>query len=132
MRKFVSTALLVAMLLIGVPIVGAQVSVGIRIGPPPPPPEVHAVPVRPGPDFLWVAGYWYPVEGHYKWHEGYWTRPPYEGAHWMAPHHDGERFYGGYWDGNRGKVEHDHKWDRDPDRDYHGREHDPHGDHDDK
>jgi hypothetical protein len=36
-------------------------------------------PAAPGPGFTWVDGYWYPVGGHYRWHEGYWTRPPYEG-----------------------------------------------------
>ena len=43
--------------------------------------------------------------------------PPYAGAHWVVPRHDGERFYAGYWEGNRGRVEHDHRWDRDHDRD---------------
>src|SRR5215831_12805639 len=46
-----------------------------------------------GGDFVWVEGYWYPVGNHYRWHDGYWTRPPYAGAHWVGPHHDGERFF---------------------------------------
>lgn len=96
----------------------AQVSVGIRIGPPPPP-RVVARPAIPGPGYIWVDGYWYPVNGRYVWHQGYWTRPPYEGARWVGPHHDGERFYAGYWDGARGRIEHDHRWDRDHDRDWH-------------
>jgi len=36
----------------------------------------------------------------------------------VVPHHDGERFFAGYWDGDHGRFEHDHKWDRDHDRDY--------------
>ena len=103
-----------------------QISIGIRIGPPPPPRVVAVAPANPGPGYIWVAGYWYPVGNHYKWHEGYWTRPPYAGAHWVEPRHDGERFYGGYWDGHEGRREHDHRWDHDRDRRDHDRDHDRH------
>jgi hypothetical protein len=134
MRNFMKTTLLAAMLLATVSAIEAQVSIGITIGPPPPPRVVLVLPARPDPEFVWVEGYWYPVGRHYKWHEGYWTRPPYEGARWVAPHHDGERFFIGYWEGDRGRVEHDHHWDRDGDRDFrdrdHERDHDRHGDHD--
>ena len=97
---------------------------GIIIGPPPPPRVVYVEPSAPGPDFVWVQGYWYPEGRHYQWHEGYWTRPPYAGAYWVAPHHDGEKFFDGYWAGNRGRVEHDHRWDHDDERDFHDRDHD--------
>ena len=117
--------LLALMLLAGGSLFGAQVSIGIRIGPPPPPRVVHVRSAAPGPEFFWVEGYWYPVGNHYKWHDGYWTRPPYPGAVWMAPRHDGERFFEGYWEGDRGRFEHDHRWDHDHDRDYrHDRGHD--------
>ena len=132
MRNFIrvtslSSILLAAMLLVGIP-ANAQISVGIRIGAPPEPRVVAIVPAQPGPEFVWVGGYWYPVGGHYRWHEGYWSRPPYEGARWVGPRHDGERFYAGYWDGPHGHFEHNHKWDHDHDRD-HGRykNHDDHG-----
>ena len=100
-----------------------QVSIGIRIGPPPPPRVVQVLPPTPGPEFVWVGGYWYPVGNHYKWHAGYWTRPAYAGALWVAPRHDGERFFDGYWEGDRGRREHDHHWDRDGDRDFRDRDH---------
>ena len=104
--------------------VAANIAVGINIGAPPPPPVVVVQPPAPGPDFLWVQGYWYPVEGRYHWHAGYWTLPPYEGAIWIAPHHDRGRFFTGYWEGGRGRYEHDHRWDKDHDRDRRGwREH---------
>lgn len=123
-RKFIGTALLLsAMLLVGASASYAQVSLGIRIGPPPRPRVVRVVPPSPGDGFLWVGGYWYPVGRHYTWHAGYWTRPPYAGAHWIEPRHDGQQFFAGYWDGDHGRVEHDHHWDRDHDRDqdrYHG------------
>jgi WXXGXW repeat (2 copies) len=107
--------LLAAMLLVGVSGARAQISIGIRIGPPPPR-VVRVLPPRPAPEFMWVEGYWYPVERHYRWHEGYWTRPPYEGARWVSPHHGGEQFFLGYWDGDHGRLEHNHHWDHDRDR----------------
>jgi len=109
--------ILAMMLFAGACAFGADFSVGIRIGAPPPPRVVAVRPVSPGPDFMWVDGYWYPDGRHYKWHEGYWTRPPYSGARWIAPRHDGERFFNGYWEGDRGRLGHDHRWDRDHDRD---------------
>ena len=126
-KTLVRSALLVGALVLGVGVSGvhAQISVGISIGAPPPPARVVVErPVNPGPEFVWVEGYWYPVGHHYKWHPGYWTRPPYEGARWVPPHHDGERYYVGYWDGDRGRFEHDHRWDRDHDRDYDRDDHD--------
>lgn len=121
--------LLALILLVGGSVFG-QVSIGIRIGPPPPPRVVRVLPPRPGPDFTWVEGYWYPVGNRYRWHDGYWTRPVYAGSRWVGPHYDGDRYFEGYWDGDRGRRDHDHRWDRDRDRDYRehdrGREHDRH------
>jgi len=54
--------LLVTMLLTGLPSFGAQVSIGVRIGPPPPPRVVYVLPANPGPEYVWVDGYWYPME----------------------------------------------------------------------
>lgn len=128
-RGLVCKILLAAALLFAaVPASRAQVSVGIQIGAPPPPRVLAVIPATPGPDFVWVEGYWYPSGRHYKWHSGYWTRPPYAGARWVAPHHDGERYFAGYWDGDHGRLEHDHHWDHDHDRDR-DRWHD-HDDHD--
>ena len=112
MRNLLKAAAISAFLLAGIP-AKAQVSIGIQIGAPPPPRAVVVMPEQPAPDFMWVGGYWYPVAGHYRWHEGYWSRPPYAGARWIAPRHDGGRFYTGYWDGPRGRFDHDHHWDKD-------------------
>src|SRR5260221_1039048 len=135
MKNLLKVGVLFELLLTGSYAANAQVVVGIRIGAPPPPRVVAVVPEQPGPEFVWIGGYWYAGGGHYRWHEGYWSRPPYAGARWVGPRHDGERFYNGYWEGERGRVEHDHRWDKDHDRD-HGRhkDHDDHGhghDHDD-
>jgi hypothetical protein len=93
----------------------AQVSFDIRIGPPPPP-QVFRVPPQPGPDHIWVDGYWYVQGNRYRWHDGYWTRPPSPDAYWVQPYYDGGRYFRGYWESERGRFEHDHRWDRDSDR----------------
>jgi WXXGXW repeat (2 copies) len=123
MKTLILTTLLAVALLTCVPVFGAQVSIGIRIGPPPPPRAVAVLPPTPGPEHVWVEGYWYPVGNHYKWHQGYWTRAPYAGARWVGTRYEGGQFFNGYWDGEHGRMEHDHKWDHDRDRDY-KRDHD--------
>ena len=130
MNKLMGTLVLGALMLLGGSAAHAQVAVGIRIGPPPPA-RVVVVPASPGPDFVWVEGYWYPIDGHYRWHRGYWTRPPYPGARWVVPRHEGGFYYHGYWDGDHGRFEHRHGWDRDHDRDHdRWRDHDHDRDHD--
>ena len=98
-----------------------QVSVGIVIGAPPAPRVIAIRPPCPEPqyenEYAWVDGYWYPTNGHYYWHRGYWTRPPYADAVWMVPRYEGGRYYGGYWQGPRGRFEHDHHWDHEHNRD---------------
>jgi WXXGXW repeat (2 copies) len=116
--KSIRTCLLLAFaLLAGASASQAQISLGINIGPPPRPRVVRVMPASPGPDYAWIGGYWYPNGHHYRWHEGYWTRPPYAGARWVEPRHDGQQFFNGYWDGDRGRLEHDHRWDHEGDRD---------------
>jgi hypothetical protein len=110
--------LLVLLLLAVGTMFAVDLSLGVRIGPPPRPRVIRVRPVSPGPNLVWVDGYWYPVGSHYRWHNGYYTRPHYEGALWVAPRHDGERYYAGYWNGPRGRYEHDHHWDHEHNRDY--------------
>jgi len=130
MRSLVKAAFLAAILLTSISAAHAQVSIGISIGAPPPPRVVYDQPRQPGPGFVWVEGYWYPIGHHYRWHAGYWTQPPYEGASWVPPYHNGEEYFAGYWAGDHGRVEHDHHWDHDHDRDRdYDRDHDRH-DHD--
>ena len=95
-----------------------QVAIGIRIGPPPPPRIERVRPAAPGAGFVFIEGYWYATGHNYRWHPGYWTRPPHEGALWVMPRHDGERFFDGHWEGPGGRFDHDHRWDRDRDRDF--------------
>ena len=121
MKSLIRTTLFAGMLLASVAAFGAggQFNIGIRIGPPPQPRVVRVVPRSPGAGYVRVEGYWYPVGNHYKWHDAYWTRPPYAGAHWVVPHHDGSQYYQGYWDGDHGQSGHDHQSDRNKrNRDY--------------
>src|SRR5712692_7772790 len=128
MRRLLQTLAVSALLLAPASSAQAQVSFGIRIGEPPPPRAYH-VSRQPGPGYEWVGGYWYPQGSHYRWHDAYWTRPPFEGAYWVAPYHYRGQYFAGRWESRRGYVAHDHRWDRDKHRDEH---HGPHRyDHDD-
>lgn len=123
---------LIVLLLLATGAVFAQISIGVRIGAPPPVRIMRMQPQSPGPDYLWIGGYWYPNGNRYRWHDGYWTRPAYQGARWVEPHHDGQRYFQGYWEGGQGRVDHDHRWDRQRghNRDFrHGRGHDDHDRH---
>jgi hypothetical protein len=116
MRYLFKTLVLAALLAAPAATANAQVSFGIRIGPPPAP-RAYRVPPRPGPEYVWVEGYQYPVGKSWRWHDGYWTRPPYEGAYWIEPYHFGGQYYAGHWEGGRGVIRHDHRWDRRRERD---------------
>ena len=90
-----------------------QVSIGIQIGTPPPR-VVYVEPIAPGPDPIWVDGYWYADGRRWNWRQGYWARPPYANAQWMRPHYDGARYYEGYWVRSaRGRGDHDRRWEGD-------------------
>jgi len=117
MRKLLQTIVITTFLFAPASLANAQVSFGISIGQPPPPPRAYRVPVQPGPDYEWVEGYWYPMGGRWVWHNGYWTRPPYEGAYWAAPYYDRGQYFEGRWEGPRGAINHNHEWDRNRQRD---------------
>jgi hypothetical protein len=116
MRKLIHTLVLAVLILAPAAVANAQVNFRIRIGEPPPP-VAYRVPPRPGPDYVWVEGYNYPVGGRWVWHDGYWTRPPYPDAYWVEPYYWGGHYYVGHWEGRRGVVRHDHRWDRSERRD---------------
>jgi len=111
--------------------VHAQVSFSFSFGGPPPPPRAYRVPAQPGPAYHWIEGYWYPRNGRWVWHDGYWTRPPFPDSYWVQPYWEGGRYYEGYWYTPRGHYDHDHHWDHDRRRDY-DREWREHRDHDDR
>jgi hypothetical protein len=67
----------------------ADISINIGFEAPPPPPRQEViVGVAPGPDYIWVGGFWDGSPGHYTWVAGHWDRPPHPHAVWVAPHWD--------------------------------------------
>jgi hypothetical protein len=119
MRIIMKIFLIAAVLLADVSAFSAQISIGIRIGPPPPPRVVRVLPYRPRPDYVWVDGYWYPAGHNYKWHKGHWTRPPYPGAVWIVPHYDGSMYFSGFWSEPPGRFKHGHGRDHERELDGH-------------
>jgi len=96
-----------------------QFSIGIRIGAPPAPRMMRMRPAPPGPGYNWIDGYWYPSNNRYVWHNGYYSRPPYEGAVWVGPRYESQQYYQGYWSGGDRQFGHNHRWDKDKrNRDY--------------
>jgi hypothetical protein len=108
MRKTFPAAMFVALFMAVSGTASAQVSIGVRIGEPPPP-RAYRVPPPPGPNYEWVEGYHYPVKGKYKWHDGYWAHPPYQGAYWVAPYYHDNHYYAGHWEGDRHHGKRDHR-----------------------
>jgi hypothetical protein len=88
------TKLLALALLAGGSLFAAPaVAVGIEIGAPPPPPRAYyARPPAPGPNHVWISGFYEPVGGEYRWREPYWAPRPYAHAAWVAPRYRGHRY----------------------------------------
>lgn len=61
----------------------SQQQVVIVSGPPPPRPEMIYPP--PGPGFVWVNGFWLWRAGRYHWVEGHYERPPRGMRYWNEP-----------------------------------------------
>lgn len=49
---------------------------------------------RPGPDYVWIAGFWNDEGGHWAWVPGRWDRPAVRNVYWIAPRYI--RSEGGY------------------------------------
>ncbi|MFO1294206.1 MAG: YXWGXW repeat-containing protein [Rubrivivax sp.] len=66
----------------------------------PPMPQYEAVPVAPGPAYVWIGGYWAWQLGRYTWIGGRWAVPP-QGHGWVPGYWrregPGWRWRGGYW-----------------------------------
>ena len=80
----------------------AEISLNIGIDAAPPPPPREVIVASPGPEFVWIGGYWDGSPGHYRWVGGRWDRPPHGGARWESPRwerdHDGHYHkVGGGW-----------------------------------
>jgi hypothetical protein len=96
------TKLMATMLLAGGALLAQpRIGIGITIGGPAymaPAPVVGVYrPPYPGPEYVWIDGYW----NGPRWIAGYWASPPYAGAYWVGPRWAGGHFYRGYWGGPR-------------------------------
>jgi hypothetical protein len=97
MKKILGIGIFVLALAAGEAKAGGGVFV--RFGPPPPPREV--IYVRPGPQYVYVPGYYRWTGRKHRWTRGYWAKPPrphavYVPGYW-APQRGGYVFVGGYW-----------------------------------
>ena len=91
MKKLFSTLLLGMGLAMG----AANAQVYVRIGPPPPA-RREMVPVRPGPRYVWVPGYYRAEGNRYVWRSGAWVIPPGRQHRWVPGHWRNSR-RGYYW-----------------------------------
>ena len=67
-----------------IPIPPLPPGLNVRITTGAPPAVRHEVRVaRPGPDYVWVGGYWADNSGHWAWIPGRWERPVERNAYWI-------------------------------------------------
>jgi hypothetical protein len=66
---------------------------GLWVDIPPPALRAEVAIERPGPDFVWIGGFWgwRPALHNYEWVPGRWERPPRRGAIWVAPNWEHRR-----------------------------------------
>jgi len=66
----------------------------------PPPPQTEVVVAAPGPEYLWVPGYW-SWNGRWVWIGGRWGLRPHPHAVWVGPRYvrrgHGYVYFHGYW-----------------------------------
>ena len=91
-------------------------SFGINVGGPRPgyyqsaPPYAARVPLSPGPDYIWVDGYWSQYGGRNNWVAGYWARRPYSyqvERRYEQPRYDNRNFVGRERGFDRDRDDHD-------------------------
>jgi hypothetical protein len=51
----------------------------------PPPPRQEIIVAQPGPEYVWIGGYWAWHHHHHEWIAGRWERPPHGRHEWVAP-----------------------------------------------
>jgi hypothetical protein len=74
--------------------IGANFDIGENVGYPPPPIPEYEQPYVPGPDYIWIPGYWAWGSYGYFWVPGTWTYAPRPGYLWTP----------GYWGWNQGNY----------------------------
>jgi len=110
-HKVVEVALLVLALAVGLATLGCYVAAAgpgygaeVEVNGPPPPVQEDVVVASPGPDYVWIGGYWDWDVGarNFVWRAGRWERPPHREAHWIAGRYEFRNghhyFHRGHWD----------------------------------
>lgn len=64
---------------------GTGVGVSYYSSTPPPPIRVERYGPAPGPDYVWINGYWGLNSGSYNWMPGRWERRPRPHSQWVEP-----------------------------------------------
>ncbi len=83
-KSTVATVALAATCGVGIACATPRGRVYVRVGPPAPVADVRVV--RPGPNYVWVPGY-YRWDGRaYRWAAGAWMLPPRPRAVWVPGH----------------------------------------------
>src|SRR5260370_42645723 len=99
MKPLPAGLLLSASLFAATGCVGGSGRVYVRSGPPPMRYETFVV--SPGPDYVWVPGYYRYDGGGYLWVGGRWDRPPRGRGRWTPAHWERDRrgwyFVEGHW-----------------------------------
>ena len=67
-----------------------------------PPARRHEIRIaRPGPNHVWVGGYWHHRGTDWSWYDGRWVERPRRHARWIAPRYlrvrGGWRYVPGHW-----------------------------------
>jgi len=125
------TKLLAMMLLAGSSMFAqTRVSVGIGFGgygagfyqPPPSYAYASNIPPCPGPDYIWVDGYWAQDYGRNTWVAGYWNRQPFSSEYRVAPRYDNRFNDGNHRQGFTRGFEQDHTRGFDQSRNFSGQD----------
>jgi hypothetical protein len=78
----------------------------VRIAQDPPPPRRHEVRIaRPGPNHMWINGYWHHTGQEWSWNDGRWSERPRAHARWVSPRYKkvrgGYQYIPGHWSHER-------------------------------
>jgi hypothetical protein len=74
----------------------------VRVVPEAPPPlRAEVVIPRPGPNHVWVKGYWHHDGAAWAWMDGRWIEPPRPHVRWITARYErvdgGTRYIPGHW-----------------------------------
>ncbi len=79
----------------------ANVSIGVSVDFAPPPLPIYEQPPIPGPDYIWMPGYWAWGDDDYYWVPGTWVLAPEPGLLWTPAWWGWDNgaylFHSGYW-----------------------------------